>query len=37
MKEFQDLAGKSDDLALFVQAQGPAAVGQFVTLSKDKK
>jgi len=35
VKEFQDLAGKSDELALYVES--PKGVGHFVTLSKSKK
>jgi len=35
VKEFQDLAGKSDELALYVQS--PKGVAHFVTLSKSKK
>src|SRR5207302_1275975 len=35
VKDFQDLAGKSDELAIYVQSsQGPS---RFVTLSKPKK
>ncbi len=37
VQEFQDLTGKSDEIAVFVQGPGPEGAGRFVTLTKDKK
>ena len=37
VQEFQDLTGKADEIAVFVQGPGPEGAGRFVTLTKDKK
>jgi len=36
VQEFQELSSKADEIAIFVEGQGPDGVGRFVTLSKDK-
>jgi serine protease Do len=37
VKEFQDLASKSDEIAVYVQGSGAQAQGRFVTLTKAHK